>query len=480
MTAAAAGDAADAGPSTAAGPQSMWRRLTKSLSYSLDAMIDGVLQDGDVLVVVEKPRCFAADEQVLPHTTTFRAHNKVLVPRIRRAFALLCVVGMVVWLLVDVLYQDANGLVPGLRDTYIIDSKPFDPNEQQQQHDSSTTSVCTCTYSAASSAYGLPPYSSLVRNSDHNQPSFKTFLAYCEQLPGGQQLLNNSTAAGRLVIGVLDEFFYHLTAMRIAAPTSAILLPKEGWKAVRMADAQRAAYAALTTAQYKIWSSPENITTNDEVAMGMKHAALLYAAFSTALGRLLEMPDSATTAEAVSQATNVSAPISCPNVPSRDQLPLALGEWCVPAAGQPGRTADTRDNERDCSDPYAAYVQWCAPALCHTLGPKSHYLQAVQIMSAIGGVYSIIAMFAFAIVWRAFCALERQVDLDGLWLTNYSRLTACWPTAADAAHRLRSLHGLGGVNAMPPLPQHSGGVQLGTAAMPLAKPAAGSSASQNV
>lgn len=136
-----------------------------------------------------------------------------------------------------------------------------------------------------------------------------------------------------------------------------------------------AAYAALTTAQYKIWSSPENITTNDEVAMGMKHAALLYAAFSTALGRLLEMPDSATTAEAVSQATNVSAPISCPNVPSRDQLPLALGEWCVPAAGQPGRTADTRDNERDCSDPYAAYVQWCAPALCHTLGPKSHYLQ---------------------------------------------------------------------------------------------------------
>lgn len=44
MTAAAAGDAADAGPSTAAGPQSMWRRLTKSLSYSLDAMIDGVLQ----------------------------------------------------------------------------------------------------------------------------------------------------------------------------------------------------------------------------------------------------------------------------------------------------------------------------------------------------------------------------------------------------------------------------------------------------
>jgi hypothetical protein len=37
----------------------------------------------------------------------------VVVPYIRRGFALLCVVGMVAWLLVDVLYQDANGLVPG-------------------------------------------------------------------------------------------------------------------------------------------------------------------------------------------------------------------------------------------------------------------------------------------------------------------------------------------------------------------------------
>jgi hypothetical protein len=37
----------------------------------------------------------------------------VLVPGIRKAFTLLCVVGMVVWLLVDIFYQDANGLVPG-------------------------------------------------------------------------------------------------------------------------------------------------------------------------------------------------------------------------------------------------------------------------------------------------------------------------------------------------------------------------------
>jgi putative exporter of polyketide antibiotics len=53
-------------------------------------------------------------------------------------------------------------------------------------------------------------------------------------------------------------------------------------------------------------------------------------------------------------------------------------------------------------------------------------------MSAIGGVYSIIAMFAFAIVWRGFCSLERQVNIDGLCCTTVRRLKA-WLRCAAAA-----------------------------------------------
>jgi hypothetical protein len=37
----------------------------------------------------------------------------MLVPGIRKAFTVLCVIGMVAWLLVDIFYQEANGLVPG-------------------------------------------------------------------------------------------------------------------------------------------------------------------------------------------------------------------------------------------------------------------------------------------------------------------------------------------------------------------------------
>jgi hypothetical protein len=113
--------------------------------------------------------------------------------------------------------------------------------------------------------------------------------------------------------------------------------------------------------------------------MGLQYVALLHAGFSKALGRLLDMPDDSTTVEMVSQASDNTTSVSCPNVPIINDLPLVLDEWCVPVSGESGRTADTGDNERSCSDPYTAYVQWCAPALCHTLGPKSHYLQVGRL-----------------------------------------------------------------------------------------------------
>jgi hypothetical protein len=125
----------------------------------------------------------------------------------------------------------------GLRDTYVIDSKPFNPNEPQQQ-DNSTTSVCTCTYSTTSSGYRQPPYTALKLNPSQNASTFHTFLAYCNQIPGRAELLNNATPAGQLLISTLDAYYYQLSLLRVQAPTSAIMLPKEGWKAARMAEAQ--------------------------------------------------------------------------------------------------------------------------------------------------------------------------------------------------------------------------------------------------
>jgi hypothetical protein len=115
--------------------------------------------------------------------------------------------------------------------------------------------------------------------------------------------------------------------------------------------------------------------------MGYFFVALLHASFSKALGRLLDMPDSTVTVEMVNAATNTSVPLSCNNVPSKAQLPMVFSEWCVPVHGQERTTADEGDVERNCGDPYAAYVQWCAPEVCHTLGPKSPYLQVTVAIS---------------------------------------------------------------------------------------------------
>jgi hypothetical protein len=117
--------------------------------------------------------------------------------------------------------------------------------------------------------------------------------------------------------------------------------------------------------------------------MGYFFVALLHASFSKALGRLLDMPDSTVTVEMVNAATNTSLPLSCNSVPSKAQLPMVFSEWCVPVSRQEQTTADEGDVERNCGDPYAAYVQWCAPAVCHTLGPKSPYLQVRLAMDAV-------------------------------------------------------------------------------------------------
>jgi hypothetical protein len=134
-------------------------------------------------------------------------------------------------------------------------------------------------------------------------------------------------------------------------------------------------HAGMTAARYRLYSAPEDVLSEQQIKMGYFFAALLHASFSKALGRLLDMPDSTVTVEMVNAATNTSVPLSCNNVPSKAQLPLVFSEWCVPLPGQERTTADEGDVERNCGDPYAAYVQWCAPAVCHTLGPKSPYLQ---------------------------------------------------------------------------------------------------------
>jgi hypothetical protein len=124
--------------------------------------------------------------------------------------------------------------------------------------------------------------------------------------------------------------------------------------------------------------------------MGYFFVALLHTSFTKALGRLLDMPDSAVTVEMVNAATNTSVPLSCSKVPSRGELPLVLSEWCVPVPGQAATTADAGDVERNCGDPYAAYVQWCAPAVCHTLGPKTPYLQVRRARWALFLLYSVV------------------------------------------------------------------------------------------
>lgn len=172
-----------------------------------------------------------------------------------------------------------------------------------------------------------------------------------------------------------------------------------------------AATAATAAALARIQAAPiDELPSNDDLKAGLQAVAKIQASFGVVLGRLLGMPDDALTVESVDPRTNQTTSIDCTGVPQKDDLPMVLSDWCRVRGSQ------VTDNTKDCPDSYQAYMDFCAPALCQTLGPKTPYLQAMQIMSAIGGLYSIISMFAFALLWRTiYCSLERKFELDA-WL----------------------------------------------------------------
>jgi hypothetical protein len=80
---------------------------------------------------------------------------------------------------------------------------------------------------------------SLVLNKNHKPPAFDTYLGFCDEPERGQAMFNFSGPDGKLLKSVLNEYFFHLSSLRVQAPTSAIMLPQEGWKAARMSEAQR-------------------------------------------------------------------------------------------------------------------------------------------------------------------------------------------------------------------------------------------------
>jgi hypothetical protein len=77
--------------------------------------------------------------------------------------------------------------------------------------------------------------------------------------------------------------------------------------------------------------------------------------------------------------------------------PMELVEYC--AYQLPGGQSEMH---RGCPSPYEAYKQWCAPLVCQELDRKPPYIQAMQIMAAIGGIYSIMTMFIIGVLWRLF------------------------------------------------------------------------------
>lgn len=94
--------------------------------------------------------------------------------------------------------------------------------------------------------------------------------------------------------------------------------------------------------------------------------------------------------------------LTCDGLPSnRNDMPLSLEEWCVR-----DDSLGTFVRCGDIDDAYQAYHRWCAPVVCHKISAKSPYQRTVESLSIIGGVYGIVTLCVFAIIWRCCICLE--------------------------------------------------------------------------
>jgi hypothetical protein len=75
-------------------------------------------------------------------------------------------------------------------------------------------------------------------------------------------------------------------------------------------------------------------------------------------------------------------------------VPFTLDEGCCPR-----NTTNCQTYLPNCEDPYDAYIKWCEPEVCHAFSEKGRYLQAMQIMSAFGGLWGLLGLLILC-CWR--------------------------------------------------------------------------------
>lgn len=178
------------------------------------------------------------DNQVeLPVEHDFESKHKCI-KVLRRIWLVVTILGMFAWLVVDITRTELDGLVPGLRDSFVISAAPVNGSLAHNE----VLEMCTCSFrpdiavgndSASYAQQG--PYSKLVAaNHTSEVLGASLFLRYCNKT-----LLPRNTPEGRYLAAQIHELFYKLYDMRLTAPTTPIKLSQETWRAARFFQAHR-------------------------------------------------------------------------------------------------------------------------------------------------------------------------------------------------------------------------------------------------
>lgn len=233
-------------------PQTNTRTCRNALTYILDIVAENMMGDtrayahSDVhslrnklglgAQAVTATTTTASRDIELPVKHEFYTKSKSM-EMIRRIWLIVTILGMVTWLVVDITRTELDGLVPGLRDSYVISAAPVNGGLSRNE----TLEVCTCSFrpeigagdnSARFAIQG--PYSTIGATNTSISPGASIFLGYCNKT-----LLPPDTPERRYLRAQIHELFYKLYDMRLTAPATPNKLSHDTWRAARFFQAQR-------------------------------------------------------------------------------------------------------------------------------------------------------------------------------------------------------------------------------------------------
>jgi len=363
---------------------------------------------------------------------------------VRPYLVVLVFVIMAVWLPVDIWRWD--GIVPGTKETYMIEAKRVDDSEAaiMDWFTNFTTGSepgvysCPCAQDNSGTVILTRPHARLLTDKAPNTTSF-TEKVWKFVTPCNGTMFDLTTEGGRKAADEAANFLWAAAGIQIRPEPGSLLLTRQAWQASRVVEFRKQlnmmADQGVMRLQKELGLPTFERFDFTEGNVSAQEEPLIQ------LGTFMDGFDMFATALLLNTGANTSAYHNKESLMKRMfpscQLPMNMSpaDWPLKLLELDGLD-DVKKVEPNLpvpSDPferaYYAYTTWCKPAICSKVTKKTGYVRTMQGMAVFGGMWGIITL-AILVLWQCLflgCVVGHQQQKAG----TASDILKSLPSSAD-------------------------------------------------